>query len=107
MRRSWRRDDSLVVLSVYMARPPGRRLPPEAESQRAANLLHVPIERIRQRMVGFAVLDPGNPMTGEPPRSRADRALWRRYHDDAMRCHTDAEWVLEGRKWRPRWLYRD
>ncbi len=105
LRRSWTKDDTIVVLAAYFERPAGHQLPPEAALQRTANQLRVPVETVRAHMDAFASLDPDNPRQ-DAPTTRTDRAVWERYGDDAPSCAMDAEWILEDRKWRPKWLFR-
>ena len=104
---TWTRHDSLVVLASYQQRPRGHRLVPEMELERVAGLLNVPVETVRRRMQAFAGLDPANPAR-EPERvSARDRRLWREYEGDAWRLQTDAEWIVQQRKRRPKALYGD
>ncbi len=103
-RRSWTKDDAIVALAAYFERPAGHLLPPEAAIQRTANQLRVPAEKVRTHMDAFASLDPDNPRSGALA-TRLDKTIWERYRDDGPACAMDAEWILEGRKWRPKWLF--
>ncbi len=100
---AWRSEDSIIVLASYFDRPPGHRLPPELELQRVANLLRVPVHEVRRRMDRFSAIDQGRSQGLPTPR---DRRIWQRYRDDPAACAADAEWILEGRKRRPAWLYK-
>ncbi len=104
LRRSWTKDDAVVTLAAYFERPAGHLLPPQAAMQRTANQLRVPLDRVRAHTDAFATLDPENPRSGAAV-TRTDRATWEKYGDDAPACAMDAEWILEGRKWRPKWLF--
>ncbi len=104
LRRSWTKDDAIVTLAAYFERPAGHLLPPVAAIQRTANQLRVPTERVRAHLDAFACLDPDNERDGAVP-TRTDKAVWARYEADAPACAMDAEWILEGRKWRPKWLF--
>ncbi len=101
---NWRSEDSVVVLASYLGRPAGWRRPPEDEMQRVANLVRQDIEVVRRRIDGFRFLDTGRPDDVRP--SHRDKQIWERYRDDPMQCAMDADWIIEGRKWRPAWLYK-
>ncbi len=103
MAKGWRSEDSVVILASYLGRPAGWRLPPEDELQRVANLLRRDVDVVRRRMDGFRHLDTGRP---DATPSHRDKAIWERYRDDPAACAMDAEWIIEGRKWRPAWLYK-
>lgn len=104
MRRTWRSSDSVVVLAAYLERPRGHRLPPPDQQQRVANLLGVDVDLVRRRLAGFAELERGGtPRPGGA--THRDHQLWLHYRDDPVRLGGDAEWIVEGRKWRPAWLY--
>lgn len=103
----WTRSDSLVVLASYAARPPHLSLPPPSELERVASVLRMPVETVRRRMLRFAGHDPCNPTACEEELGPRDRRLWDTYRGDPMRLQADAEWAVEERKYRPRWLYGD
>lgn len=78
-------------------------MPPDLEIQRVANLLRRPPSQVKERFRRFAAIHEGATEGLPTPR---DRALYHRYVDDRATCAADAEWILDGRRWRPAWLYK-
>lgn len=97
-RRDWTRDELLLVMNLYCRLPFGRLHRRNPEVIAMAKVIGRTPSSVAMKLGNLASLDPAHRergVKGLPGVSKADRAIWREFHEDWDRLSVESEALRE------------